>query len=95
MADPLLDVGDDLPGIGLVPAPVKLLGGEAELHDEVAGQVLRLDFAALLPPQPQQGGFIIAHDDPGVGAADERAAIRIRQCWHSALRMIFPKMGTS
>ena len=50
MTPPLLDIGDDPPGIGLVPAPVELLGGEAELHDEIAGQVLRLDFAALFPP---------------------------------------------
>ena len=75
MAGPLLDVCDDLPSVGLVPAPVKLLGGEAELHDQVAGQVLRLDFAALFPPQPQQGGLVIAHDGPGVRAADKLAAI--------------------
>ena len=31
MPDPTLDVGDDLPGIGLVPAPVKLLGHDAKL----------------------------------------------------------------
>ena len=67
----LLDIGDDLTGIGLVPAPVELLGGEPKLDDEVAGEVLRLDLAALLSPQPQQSGFIIAHDDPGVRAADE------------------------
>ena len=30
MADPLLDICDDPPGIGLVPTPVKLLGREAE-----------------------------------------------------------------
>ena len=58
MADPLLDVGDDPPGIGLVPAPVKLLGGEAELDDKIAGQVLRLDLTALFPPQAQQGGLV-------------------------------------
>ena len=50
MAGPLLDVCDDLSGIGLVPAPIEPLGGEAELHDQVAGQVLRLDFAAFFPP---------------------------------------------
>ena len=72
----LLDVGDDLPGIGLVPAPVEVLGDDAELDDEVAGQVLRLDFAALFPPQPQQGGLVIAHDDPGVRAADEASGDR-------------------
>ena len=77
MPDPALDVGDDLPGIGFVPAPVEVLGDDAELDDEVAGQVLRLDLAALFPPQPQQGGLVIAHDDPGVRAADELAASRI------------------
>ena len=48
----------------------------AELDDEIAGQVLRLDLAALFPPEPQQGGLIIAHDDPGIRAADEVAARR-------------------
>ena len=31
----------------------------------------RLDLAALFPPQPQQGGLVVAHDHPGVGAADK------------------------
>jgi len=35
MAGPLLDVCDDPPCVGLVPAPVQLLGGKAELHKEV------------------------------------------------------------
>ena len=73
-----LDVGDDLPGIGLVPAAVKLLGGQAELDDEVAGEVLRLDLAPLFPPKAKQGRLVIAHDDPGVGAADEMNGGSIR-----------------
>jgi len=32
----LLQVGKDLSGIGLVPAPVQLLGSQAELDDEVS-----------------------------------------------------------
>ena len=59
------------PVLRLVPAPVEVLGDDAELDDEVAGQVLRLDLAALFPPEPEQGGLVVAHDDPGVGAADE------------------------
>ena len=59
MPDLPLDVRDDLTGIGLVPAPVELLGDQAELDDEVAGQVLWLDLAALFPPQPQQGGLVV------------------------------------
>ena len=54
MPDLPLDVGDDLTGIGLVPAPVQLLGRQPELDDEVAGEVLRLGLAALFPPQPDR-----------------------------------------
>ena len=53
-----------------------------ELHDEVAGQVLRLGLAAFLAPKADQGGFVAAHDDPGVRAADEGAAVLIRFCPH-------------
>jgi hypothetical protein len=45
MSDVLLNVGDDLPGIGFVPAPVQLLGYDPELDDEIAGKVLRPDLA--------------------------------------------------
>ncbi len=71
MAHLLLDVGDELAGVCLVPAPVQLLGDKAELHREVSGEVLGLDLAALLLPQPDQGGLIITHDDAGIRAADE------------------------
>ena len=67
----------DLPGIELVPAPVQILGDGPKLDNEVPGQVLRLDLASFLPPQPHQGDLVIAHDDPGVGAADEGAAVSI------------------
>ena len=70
-----LHLGDDLAGVAFVPVPVEMLGHGAELDDQVARQVLGLDLAALFPPQPEQGGLIVAHDDPGVRAADEGAAI--------------------
>ena len=41
MADVLLDIGNHLPGIGLVPAPVEVLGHHPKLDDEVAGEVLQ------------------------------------------------------
>jgi len=63
MTDLLLDVGDHLPGIGLVPAAIELLGGKSELNHEIAGEVLRLNFPAFLPPQPDQRLFVIAHND--------------------------------
>jgi hypothetical protein len=73
--DPLLDIRDDLAGIGLVPMPVQLLGHQAHLHDKIAGEVLRLDFAAFFPPKPDESGFICTHDDPGVRATDEVAVV--------------------
>ena len=71
MADLPLDVRNHLDRIGLKPAPIKLLGHHPELDDEIAGQVLRLDLAALFPPEPKQRLFIVAHDDPGIRAADK------------------------
>ena len=74
MPDPALDVRDDLRRSCARTRPVEVLGHDPELDDQIAGEVLRLGLAALLPPQPEQGRLIVAHDDPGVGAADEGAA---------------------
>src|SRR5262245_26143174 len=74
MPDPPLDVADLSAGVALIPGAIELLGCSPELHDEVAGQVLRLSVAPFLPPQAEQGGFIATHDDPGVRTADERLA---------------------
>jgi|SRR5580658_9016504 hypothetical protein len=71
MPDPALDVDDDLPRIELVPAPVQILGDCTKLDNKVSREVLWLGLATFLPPQPHQGGLVIAHDDPGVGAPDE------------------------
>ena len=65
-----------LPGIAFVPVAVEVLGRRPELHDEVAGQVLRLGLAPFLAPEADQGGFIAAHDDPGVGDPGIRAAYK-------------------
>jgi hypothetical protein len=40
-----LDVCDNLSRIGLVPAPIEVLGSDPELDEQVAGKVLRLRFA--------------------------------------------------
>jgi hypothetical protein len=50
MANLFLNVCDDLSSIGLIPAPVQLLGRNPELDDKVARKVLRLDLAALFLP---------------------------------------------
>ena len=55
-----LDILDGLAGVALVPVPVEVLGHGAELDDQVGREVLRLGLAALLAPQPEQGGFVVA-----------------------------------
>ena len=76
VVDPPLHLLDGVTGVALIPAPVEVLGCGAELDDQAAGEVLGLNFAALLPPQPNEIGFVVAHDDPGVRAADESISIR-------------------
>ena len=61
-----LNIGDHLSGIGLIPTPVQFFGHEAKLDDEVAREVLRLNLAALLPPEPEEGSLVVAHDNAGV-----------------------------
>src|SRR6516165_3036453 len=75
MADLLLNIGKNLSGIGVVPAPVQLLGRNTKLDNEIGGQVLRLDLATLLPPQPGQRPLISPHNDASVGSANEIAAM--------------------
>ena len=66
-----MDIFDDLPRRALVPLPVQVFGREPELDEQIARQVFRFRLAALLPPEALQGGLVVAHDGPGVGAADE------------------------
>src|SRR5437867_2630491 len=73
-------------GVALVPASIELLCGGPKLHNQVTGQVLRLGFPALHPPKPYKRGFIVAHDDSGIGAADESSPIPInRRIFHLRL----------
>ena len=75
MNHPTLDLGDDLSGIALIPAPVERLGHGAELDDQAGREILGLDLAALLTPQAQQGVFVSSHDDPGVRTSDKAAPV--------------------
>ena len=75
--DSALDVGDPPAGIALVPGSVELLGRRSKLHDEISGQVLRLGLASFLAPEADKGRFVAAHDDSGIRAADEGAAVLI------------------
>jgi hypothetical protein len=59
MADMLLVISDRVPFAALVPFPVQLLGGLAELHDQIVGEILKFKLPALFPPQPNQIGLDI------------------------------------
>src|SRR5439155_27336228 len=83
---PVLDIFNRLTGIALEPVPVELLCHKAELDDEVAGEVLGFDFAALFLPKTFQGRLIGAHDDAGVGASDKTPALdTVEQSIHAGL----------
>jgi len=71
-----LNVRKYLTGIGLIPAPVQVLGRNAKLNDQIAGEILRLHFAPLFSPEAEERGFIVPDNDPGVRPADEVASIR-------------------
>jgi len=74
---PPLDVDDSMTRVFFVPTSVELLGDRAELDDKFGRQIWRLDLAAFFLPEPDEGGFVVAHDDSGVGATDEATAVRI------------------
>jgi hypothetical protein len=71
MTNAPLHIRQHLSGIGLIPPSVQFLSRDAKLYDEIAGQVLRLDLAPLLPPEAEEGGLVVAHDDPGVRTTNE------------------------
>src|SRR5262245_58482101 len=76
MTNPVLDVLDDVTGGALEPKPIERLGRLAELDDEVARIIGRFYLAPLFLPEVEQGGFIGAHDQPGVGTADEGTPLK-------------------
>src|SRR5712672_2940944 len=41
-----------------------------------AGEVFRLGFAALFPPEAEQRVFIVTHDDAGIRTADKGPTVR-------------------
>src|SRR5215472_5324760 len=80
MPDLPLYVRKDLASIGLIPAPVQVFGRQSQLDKEIAGQVLRFGLAALFAPKADQRRLVIAHDDPGVRAADEATPAGLAVC---------------
>src|SRR5664279_2124481 len=76
MRNALLHRSQPVTGVALIPMPVELLGDEAQLDDQLARKVRRLDFTALFAPKAEESGFVAPHNDPSVGAADKAAPIR-------------------
>jgi hypothetical protein len=48
--DSLLNVGNELAGVGLIPPAIEFFSHDSELDDQVARQIPWLGFAALFPP---------------------------------------------
>ena len=56
-------------------APVEVFGHGAELHHQDVGQVLRLDLTSFFALKTDETGFVVHHDDPGFGAANEQTMV--------------------
>jgi hypothetical protein len=50
MVDPPLHAFDGITGVAFIPTPVEVFGHCAELDDQVAGELFRLDLATLFVP---------------------------------------------
>ena len=77
MLHPALDRGDHLARVALEPMPVEGFGHDSELDGQIARKILGFRFAALLAPQADEGGFVLAHDDAGIRAAEKLTPVRI------------------
>jgi hypothetical protein len=71
----VLDVTDPVARVEFVPATVEVFGDQAELDDQDGGRIDRSPLPALFAPEAVKGLLVLAHDDPGVRAADGVAAI--------------------
>jgi hypothetical protein len=62
-------------GVLLIPTPVEVFGDQPELDNQNARKIERGGLTALFSPETVEGLFVLAHDDPGIRAADELAAV--------------------
>jgi hypothetical protein len=70
-----LDLTHPMARVEFVPAAIEVLGDQAELDDQDAREVGSGRLASFLLPELQQGLLILAHNNPGVRAADELATV--------------------
>ena len=62
-------------GIALVPGAIELLSRYSRAARSGCRRGPQGSLAPFLPPKLDEGRFIAAHDNPGVGAADKEASI--------------------
>ena len=75
MPDVLLHVGNDLAGISLIPAPIKVFGNRTQLDNEVCRTSPPAQSRRAFPSTAGSARVVITHDDPGIRTADEVAAV--------------------
>src|SRR5262245_7818755 len=85
-----LDVRNSAPRIALIPGPVELLGCAPQLDDEVTRKILGPDLTSFFLPEPNQGIFIVPHDDPCIGPPDEGTATLIGLCPDADSHLLSP-----
>jgi hypothetical protein len=79
VSNPVLDALNGVARVAREPGPIEVFRGQAELYNQIAGQIFRLDLTALLTPEAKQRFFIGPHDDPGVRASYKASScLRIR-----------------
>jgi hypothetical protein len=69
-----LDVRHDLAGVALEPMPIEIFGDPLELEDQIAGEVLRLNFTPFFEPKTPECGLVGSKDNSGNRTADESAS---------------------
>jgi hypothetical protein len=72
-----LDVRDPVARVQLIPAAVEVFGDEAQLDDQLSRQVLCGRLTPFLAPQAMEGFFVLAHDHPGIRAADKICTVNL------------------
>jgi hypothetical protein len=78
MEDAVLNPNDLMSGVALVPAPVQFFSDDPELNDKLSREVGTGRLATLFLPELQQGLLVLAHDDPGIGAAEKVPSILVK-----------------
>src|SRR4051794_35170997 len=75
MPNAILDVRDGLSCRALVPGAIEDLCYRAELDDKIIREIFWRELSTFLLPKADELVLIVTHDDTGIRAADEVAAV--------------------